>query len=120
VAEGIVVGVVVEIVEPVGGMMVGAGMLVWAQAGNRKIMSRRTDLRYLAIAPSMRKLIPEFYANINLPSFSPKLSENFDGALLSLALFCHSAYIFAINFSKLIFLKRFHHPGLKRLISMIM
>jgi hypothetical protein len=42
----------------------GAGMLVWTQAGNRKIMSRRTDLRYLAIAPSMKKLIPEFYVNM--------------------------------------------------------
>jgi len=45
-------------------------------------------------------IVPKFHVEINLPSFSPKLGENFDGTLLSLALFCHSAYIFAINFSK--------------------
>jgi hypothetical protein len=59
VTEGIVVGVVVEIVEPVGGMMVGTGMLVWAQAGNRKIMSRRMYLRFLDVASSMGKLITD-------------------------------------------------------------
>jgi len=45
-----------------------------------------------------------------LPSFSPKLGENLDGTLLSLALFCHSADIFENNFLKPNFLKHFQRP----------
>jgi hypothetical protein len=44
-------------------------------------------------------IIPKFQVEINLASFSPKLGENFDGTLLSLALFWDSEYIFAINLS---------------------
>jgi len=42
--------------------------------------------------------------------FSPKLGEDVGETLLSLALFCHSAYISANNFSKPNFLKHFHRP----------
>ena len=52
-----------EIVEPVVGRRIGAGLLAWAQAGNRKIISRRIDLRYLAMAASLRKLNPEYHVN---------------------------------------------------------
>jgi len=55
-------------------------------------------------------LLPKFHVEINLPNFSPKLGENFDGTLLIIALMCHSVYIFAINFSKPNMLKRFQRP----------
>jgi len=55
--------------------------------------------------------IPEIPRRNKLPSFSPKLGENFDGTLLSLALFCHTEYIFGINFSKPNILKRFQRPN---------
>jgi hypothetical protein len=60
----------------------------------------------------VKLILPKFHVEIDLSSFSPKPAENFDGTLLSLALFCHSEYIFANNFSKPNILKRFQSLGI--------
>jgi hypothetical protein len=46
------------------GLALNAGVPARAQAENRRTIRRKIDLRCLAIAPSMRKLIPEFHIDI--------------------------------------------------------
>jgi hypothetical protein len=62
------------------------------------------------IRTEIMNIKPRFHVEINLPSFSPKQGEDLDRTFLSLALFCHSANIFANNFSKPNILKRFQRP----------